>query len=162
MAAKDPKLNTVGLNRDSARSKAFEKAGEENDQEMIHRRLSTEGWKSILTFAAVGLGEEAFFRGFLFPAFSQPIGVWSGAFASSTIFAFAHTGAYTQQNIVRTALGLLFCWQYHRNKYVLNNNIFTHAWYDQILIGPFNIAQNDNQSFSWNKMPIGATFTFQF
>lgn len=158
-------LSLAGLNRGNARKTAREDAQRDNDQEFIHRRLTTEGWKSMLTYASVGMGEEALFRGFLFPAISQGIGYWGGAVASSAIFAFAHTGANTKQNLVRGGLGMLFCWQYYRNKFNLKHNIFTHAWYDQILIGPFNVAgqrQDEEQKFNWNDMPIGASFTFSY
>ncbi|CBW25372.1 hypothetical protein BMS_0458 [Halobacteriovorax marinus SJ] len=156
-------LSAAAINRSNSRKTAFEEARKHNDHETIHRRLSTDGWKSILTFASVGMGEEALFRGFLFPAFSQAVGPWGGAITSSAIFAFAHKGANTEANIVRGALGMLFCWQYYRNKFNLNKNIFTHSWYDQILIGPFNIASQDpDEKFDWNKMPIGASFTFNF
>ncbi|EQC47509.1 CPBP family intramembrane glutamic endopeptidase [Bacteriovorax sp. Seq25_V] len=155
-------LSLAAYNRSTARDHAIEDAEREDDQEKLYRLLRTDAWKSIFTFAAVGMGEEALFRGFLFPSMSSTVGIWGGAIFSSALFAFAHVGATTEENIGRTIMGLAFCWQYHRNNYNLNSNIFTHAWYDQILVGPFNIADKSNsKKIGFNNMPIGLTLTFK-
>ena len=90
----------------------------------------------FFTNGFVGLGEEALFRGFLFPSFS---GVFSskpiGAITSSAVFSLAHftNGKQDLQFsplTQRFIAGLLFCWQADRNHYDLRKNIFAHAWYD--------------------------------
>lgn len=145
----------------SARSSARKRVQDENNG-FTHEVANTENWKSLGMFTFVGLGEEALFRGFLFPAFSSWLGLWGGALISSTIFGFVHQGN-RQANWFRTAIGMIFCWQYHRNKYQLGSNIFAHTWYDQILVGPFMIEENDyyKNQFSKNR-PIGLSISFNY
>ncbi|MBL7716245.1 MAG: CPBP family intramembrane metalloprotease [Bdellovibrionales bacterium] len=102
-------------------------------------------WTRPVFFSFVGLGEEALFRGFLFPAFSDLFGGgtaadWTGAILSSAMFSAAH-GVNGPEALkpgplaFRFGFGMLFCWQVHRNKYNLNKNIFAHTWYD-VLVTP--------------------------
>ncbi len=109
-------------------------AGYRNQFEGVRRPL----W--IPYYAFVGLGEEALFRGFLFPALSHGLGTVFGAVTSSAAFSLFHftNGAGALQPfplLVRFVAGLLFCWQVHRNEYDLRNNIFAHSWYD-IFVAP--------------------------
>lgn len=124
-------IGGAALNRSSVRRELQDK----ND-DFTREVINTEGWKSIGMFTFVGLGEEALFRGFLFPSFSSWLGDWGGALVSSTIFGFVHEGNRTE-NWFRTLSGMIFCWQLHVNQYKLGGNIFTHSWYDQVLVGPF-------------------------
>lgn len=94
--------------------------------------------EKVVEFGFVGLGEEALFRGFLFPAFTNVFNQskWTGAIVSSALFA----GAHTYGNVVpRFVLGMLFCWQLDRNKYDLRNGIFAHAWWDVFVDSKSNI-----------------------
>lgn len=98
-------------------------------------------WTRPVFFSFVGLGEEALFRGFLFPAFSDFLGSnWAGAILSSAMFSAAHgiNGGEALKPgplAFRFGFGMLFCWQVHRNRYNLNKSIFAHTWYD-VLVTP--------------------------
>lgn len=86
----------------------------------------------LVNYSFVGLGEEALFRGFLFPALSSGIGTFAGAVVSSAAFSAAH-GEGGAAFVVRFVGGMLFCWQVDRNKYNLGPNIFAHTWFDFLL-----------------------------
>lgn len=91
-------------------------------------------------YAFVGLGEEGLFRGFLFPAFSDVIGTVPGALVSSALFSLFHITNGPEALRVfplaqRFIMGMLFCWQVHRNQYDLRHSIFAHAWFD-VFVGP--------------------------
>lgn len=88
----------------------------------------------------IALGEEALFRGFVFPGFTNVLGgsVFAGAVTSSLAFAAAHTfysgqSSYALQPqvmLLRSALGLFYCWQTHTDHYDLRKSIFSHTWFD--------------------------------
>lgn len=91
-------------------------------------------------FTAVGAGEEALFRGFLYPGFSDVFGSkWIGATVSSAAFSAFHLLNFTKYDssqgalVGRFIMGMLFCWQVTINKYDLRHSIFTHAWIDTIV-----------------------------
>ncbi len=91
----------------------------------------------IVTYSFVGLGEEALFRGFLFPAFSNLLfdSAIAGAVTSSAVFAYVHaTGgsANLAPGVLaqRFVFGMLFSWQMHRNRYDMRRGVFAHTWYD--------------------------------
>ena len=93
--------------------------------------------KSILPrfayYTTVGLGEEALFRGFLFPASSGWFSSkWIGALFSSALFSAAH-GQGGSAFVSRFAMGMLFCWQVNNHNYDLRKNIFAHTWFDFLL-----------------------------
>lgn len=56
--------------------------------------------------------EEIIFRGFMFPAFSDKVGVYAGALVSSALFGFAHLQANV--GVYTVVLGLLLCYMYRR------------------------------------------------
>ncbi len=112
---------------------------------------------SIEMFTFVGFGEEALFRGFLFPSLSSWLSPWGGAAVSSALFSVAHIGAGAGANLARFVMGMLFCWQYARNDYTLGPNIFAHSWYDQILIGSFNDFPTKNNSYKDQPISIRIT-----
>jgi membrane protease YdiL (CAAX protease family) len=151
-------IGVAASSRSEARQRYEEDAIKKNDQEYLHRWHNTDMWKSTLTFAAVGMGEEAFFRGFLFPGLSSFMGTWAGAITSSLMFGFAHVGN-REENFGISLVGLIFCWQYHRNQYKLAKNIFAHSWFDQVLVGPFMI---EGENYSWRKSPLGIRLTFTY
>lgn len=83
-----------------------------------------------LYYTFTGTGEEALFRGFLYPGFSDLTrSTIAGALISSVIFSAAHRqggGPF----VVRSIMGMLFCWQVQRNQYDLRKSIFAHSWFD--------------------------------
>lgn len=93
----------------------------------------------MATYGGVGLGEEALFRGFLFPQLSDWLGSpWAGAPASSLLFAAFH-GINGKEDLrlnpmaQRFGFGMLLSWMMVRNDYDLRKGIFAHAWYDVLL-----------------------------
>jgi hypothetical protein len=157
-------LGFIGLGysgRKTARPKVLEE-----DDDFARYIAKTDAWKSIGVFTFVGFGEEALFRGFLFPSMSSWMGVWGGAIGSSAIFGFAHRGNGTS-NIIRTLMGMVFCWQLHSNKYNLGGNIFAHSWYDQILVGPMMLPPLDSSKetdlkSAWENKPLGLNISYRF
>ena len=85
-----------------------------------------------------GGGEEAQFRGFLYPGLTSLLGGnhFLGAVTSSAVFAAAHvTNSQQTYHTAGTlaflfAFGMLECWQVSSNHYDLRDNIFSHAWFD--------------------------------
>jgi hypothetical protein len=116
--------------------------------------------ESILMFSFVGLGEEALFRGFLFPAISSWLSPWGGAIVSSTLFSFAHIGSSSGANAIRFVFGMIFCWQYTYNNYELGGNVFAHSWYDQVLGGKMNTAQSVKEY--WKDPPMSIRINIPF
>lgn len=92
-----------------------------------------------LYYTSVGLGEEALFRGFLFPGLSAWFGTAGGAVVSSALFSAAH-GQGGSAFVIRFLGGLLFCWQVHRNNYDLRPSIFAHTWFDFLLTRKGNVS----------------------
>ncbi len=97
----------------------------------MHSRLS----ESIIFGTFSGWGEEAFFRGFLFPVLSfGSNSFWMksvGALTSSVLFSLVNKGIGTF-SVIEVAQGLLFCTQTHINNYNLRKSMFTHAWWNII------------------------------
>ena len=88
-------------------------------------------------FAFVGMGEEAFFRGYLFPGFSTLFNSkFAGALVSTTAFDFFHLtngwSDFESNFISRFVMGLIFCWATDRNNYDLRHGIFAHSMIDII------------------------------
>lgn len=92
---------------------------------------------SWVKYTFVGLGEEALFRGFLYPGMSSILfgSEFLGALTSAALFSAAHNNKTSMEFTIRYIAGLLFCWQASRNKYDLRKNIFAHSWYDVFVAG---------------------------
>ena len=94
----------------------------------------------IAKYAFVGFGEEALFRGFVLPSFTDSFHSkgW-GIVLSSAVFSVAHAatgdGSALAPSVlvVRWILGMWLAWQADSNKYDLRKNIFAHAWYDVLV-----------------------------
>ena len=83
------------------------------------------------------MGEEALFRGFLFPALSTTFNSKVvGAITSSLLFSLFHitNGASDMEHnfAQRFAMGCIFSFEADRNKYDLRHQIFAHSWIDVI------------------------------
>lgn len=87
-----------------------------------------DGWTLLLAVAAIGisapLGEEMFFRGFLFNVLKQRWGVGAGVVVSGLLFAAVHT--YALGLIPVFLLGMALAWVYH-NSGSLWTSILIHA-----------------------------------
>lgn len=94
----------------------------------------------MVVFSFVGLGEEALFRGVLYPGFTDLTGSRViGNLTSSVLFAAAHGVADTTQlrllpMLARTFAGVAFAVQTERHDYDLRHSIFAHAWYDIFIV----------------------------
>ncbi|MEW6055658.1 MAG: CPBP family intramembrane glutamic endopeptidase [Bdellovibrionota bacterium] len=127
----------------------------------------------------VGLGEEALFRGFLFPGFSHLTGSrWAGAITSSALFSAAHMidGTAASRSFLvlgsRFLAGMLFCWQTHRNAYDLRKSIFAHAWFDVLAIwdeqhvfprvNAPSVLPSSSAPSAWKPSALGLKMTLPF
>lgn len=152
---------SIGFLGTAVVSRSMAKRNKDNKEAIDNTdKISTVG--SIAMYTFVGLGEESLFRGFLYPSFSSWLGNWGGAIVSSAAFSFAHFGASSGGNATRFIMGMLFCWQYTRNNYQLGGNVFTHSWYDQILIGKMSIQNPESKKLKWSDPPLGIQFNLSF
>lgn len=84
------------------------------------------------------LGEEMLFRGVLFQALRQRLGLWPGAGISGLVFGLAHgigeSGPIPVAVIVTTLLGVLLALLFHRRG-TLVAPVLTHAAFNAVTIG---------------------------
>lgn len=79
----------------------------------------------------VGVGEEAFFRGFLNNGLSDSLGPGWGLVTSSAIFGLAHEGVGNQATIgAATLFGLYLGWLQQRNGYDIGEGVAVHFWWN--------------------------------
>lgn len=83
-----------------------------------------------------GVGEEAFFRGYLMPLAREKTGsdFWSNA-GTSVLFGAAHYSEGNRFPIFQTAMGYYLGWVAQRNGWSLRESIFIHAWWDVLALG---------------------------
>lgn len=83
-----------------------------------------------------GVGEEALFRGWLFPLFHQNFGrrFWLANALQAGIFGGAHVPQAEEFAIAITAWALYEGWLVRRNDWSIRESIFHHFWYD-IFVG---------------------------
>jgi membrane protease YdiL (CAAX protease family) len=92
-----------------------------------------------ISMGFIGFGEEALFRGFLYPEWSRGLSSKPlGMLTSSLAFAASHGISDSSQlqlgpMLIRTVFGAMFCFQIDQNKGDLRKNIFAHSWYDILL-----------------------------
>jgi membrane protease YdiL (CAAX protease family) len=91
------------------------------------------------------VGEEAFFRGFLQSALSEPCTPWGGIALSSVAFGAAHIrnafdlppdsrgGYYTFGIPLITGLGIYYGWLTYKN-HSLKESVAVHTWYNFIVM----------------------------
>lgn len=93
----------------------------------------------------MSLGEEAFFRGFLQSALSEPLKPWGGIALSSVAFGAAHirnafdlppedrAGYYAFGIPLLTGLGVYYGWLTYKN-HSLKESVAAHTWYNFIVM----------------------------
>ncbi len=123
---------------------------------------------SPLFFAFVGLGEEALFRGFLFPTLSSVFfgSKHLGAISSSALFSAAHimNGPGNDKLVPllsRFLLGMAFAYQTASHKMDIRHSIFAHAWYDVSIDYALAGTQSETQQAKWvpiYKIRLGTRF----
>jgi membrane protease YdiL (CAAX protease family) len=81
-----------------------------------------------------GVGEEAFFRGYMMPVLYDwwGNGFWSNT-ATATVFAAAHISASNPVPWPQFLVGLYLGWTVQRNEWQLSQAVFLHAWWDIIV-----------------------------
>lgn len=67
----------------------------------------------VVAFVAP-IAEEAFFRGFIYPAFRKRFGVWAGIIISTIIFALFHARIWLMVPVV--AMGIILAFLYEKEK----------------------------------------------
>ena len=99
--------------------------------------------RQYLQFTGVGLGEEAFFRGYLNTSLSDTWGETWGLIASSTLFGIAHTGEQGSANPGPAGVaGLYLGYLHQKNNYTLGQVVAIHTWWD-ILVSYRATKQRD-------------------
>jgi membrane protease YdiL (CAAX protease family) len=79
-----------------------------------------------------GTGEEAFFRGWMFPVlYENSDNLVASNIAQALAFGLAHGG----RPYFQTAAGYYFGWLTARNNFDIGESIFVHAWWDFWVIG---------------------------
>ncbi|HAB98466.1 MAG TPA: hypothetical protein DCE71_01430 [Parachlamydiales bacterium] len=122
------------------------------DEAKIHTQSASTSVPSIVALP-VGLGEEAFFRGYLQSALSEALNPTAGTILSSIIFAAAHQAnaqgfpsaerwryyAFSMPFIA--AVGAYCGWMTHTT-HSLQQSVALHTWYDFILFSVGALADN--------------------
>ena len=107
-----------------------------NDPERIHRSLSAGdvAFASVVSLNA-GIGEEALFRGWLYPALYQSFGerFWPANGVQAAVFGALHPDADWFAAVIA---GWAFYqgWLTRRNGWSVRESIFQHVWYDVLII----------------------------
>ncbi len=92
-------------------------------------------FSSAISYNA-GVGEEALFRGWMFPLFVEAYGVENMFWANLTqaaIFGAAHFSEDNQFPVFQLAAGYYFGWLAKKNGWSLREAIFVHTWWDVIV-----------------------------
>jgi len=128
------------------------------------------GEKGLFPLVAfpVGIGEEALFRGFLQPFFTERLSPTGGIILSSILFGLSHIpnalllepeermSYYTAIIPYITAFGGYFGWLSYKNT-SLKETVAIHAWYDFLLLAAsYSVAQ----SASVGKPRVGFSLSF--
>jgi membrane protease YdiL (CAAX protease family) len=92
-----------------------------------------------------GVGEEAFFRGYLMPVLREKWGsdFWSNA-TTATVFGAAHYSERNKFPVAQALMGYYLGWVSQRNGWSLKESIFIHAWWDVIALGE-EVASNKTE-----------------
>jgi len=70
---------------------------------------------AVIVVAVVApIAEEAFFRGFIYPAFRKKFGIWAGIIISAIIFALFHARIWLMVPVV--AMGVILAFLYEKEK----------------------------------------------
>jgi Type II CAAX prenyl endopeptidase Rce1-like len=107
-----------------------------NDPDRIHRSLSASdvAFGSAVSLSA-GIGEEALFRGWLYPALYQSWGehFWPANGVQATLFGALHPDAGWFAAVIG---GWAFYqgWLTRRNGWSVRESIFQHVWYDVMVL----------------------------
>ncbi|MFN3604509.1 MAG: CPBP family intramembrane glutamic endopeptidase [Leptonema sp. (in: bacteria)] len=121
-------------------------------------------YTTVLSFNA-GVGEEAFFRGFINHYAIQEAGFGIGLLFSSLSFGFAHLGNGIGNAIFATIFGAYLGYLHYKENWDIRQGIAIHFWWDIIAIGSTlrymkedsNVLKNSKEIFF---MPISFQLKF--
>ena len=108
----------------------------------------------IATFASVGIGEEALFRGVIQTTLEEWFGPTWGWVAASALFGAVHAlnGGDWQTMVlaagVTGTVGGYLGWLYQRDGHDLTAGVFFHTWYDVIIGTTYFLVDPEHQPFS--------------
>ncbi len=95
-----------------------------------------------------GVGEEALFRGWMFPLLTEAYGIenvfWSNL-TQAAIFGAAHFSDENQLPIFQFAAGYYFGWLAKKNGWSLREAIFLHTWWD-VIVFTASFTQGDRKA----------------
>jgi membrane protease YdiL (CAAX protease family) len=105
-------------------------------------RLHDGALTATLAYGA-GTGEEAAFRGWLFPLFYQNLGrhVWLANGMHATIFGGLHVPQAGPFAVDIAVWGFYEGWLTRRNGWSVRESVFHHFWYDAIVLGATFLTQ---------------------
>jgi membrane protease YdiL (CAAX protease family) len=111
-------------------------------------QLSANDWAftSGVSYHA-GVGEEAFFHGFVYPMFQEKFdNTLLASGTSSLLFAAGHISPSNQVPVIQFAFGLYMDYLTRRNKWSIQEATFVHFWWDILAISAAFIVNEDEAS----------------
>ncbi len=95
-----------------------------------------------------GVGEEALFRGWMFPLLTEAYGIenvfWSNL-TQAAIFGAAHLSDENRLPVFQFAAGYYFGWLAKKNNWSLRESIFVHTWWD-VIVFTASFTQKDRKA----------------
>jgi len=115
-----------------------------------------DGVASSYTSYVAGTGEEAFFRGWMYPVIYQNTGSHLASnLIQGTVFGFAHG----PKPYFQLAFGFYSGWLTERNGFDLGEAIFVHAWWDFFVIGAeYARSRSMTRDYNFQLPPLQISF----
>ncbi len=132
-------LVPLALAANAALGDPIENTEDPSKNDFVYRReggLSRDTLRAhhFVSFQVVGMGEEAFFRGYLNTEFVERFGPVWGVAMSSLTFGSLHSGSGGSANQVLASLfGVYTGWMHLRNDYSLQQVVALHSWWDVLI-----------------------------
>lgn len=95
-----------------------------------------------------GVGEEALFRGWIFPLFVEAYGpknIFWANLTQAALFGAAHLSAENRLPAFQFLAGYYFGWLAQKNNWSLRESIFVHTWWD-VIVFTANLSQGDKKA----------------
>lgn len=128
-----------------------------NDDNARKVNSSDKGYLAVTSYQA-GVGEEAFFRGFLFPYLATSTGsdFW-GNILSSVVFGAAHISDDNEFPVIQTLFGMYDAYLTKRNNWSIQESTFIHFWWDVLVFAGAYAAAPESR-IHYNKSLINFVF----
>jgi membrane protease YdiL (CAAX protease family) len=106
-----------------------------------------------------GVGEEAFFRGYLMPYMRQSWNsdFWSNS-AQAVVFGAAHYSSANPFPLAQALMGFYLGWLTQRNGWSVSQSAFLHAWWDVLALGSQIAHENGRNAVARPITLISLTF----